>query len=88
MGAIPFPLDHLNTSGHSTFAARPDSVLVTVVPSRYLRRIGSSHQNLPPIPMDRQLPDGDWSPRGQVVNSCKVSPKVGRLPWGKCPTLA
>ena len=41
MGAIPFPLDHLNTNGHSTFAARPDSVLVTVVPSRYLRRIGS-----------------------------------------------
>ena len=35
----------------------------------------SGHQKLAPIPMDRQLPDGDWSTSGRV-NSCKVSPKV------------
>ena len=33
------------------------------------------------IPMDRQLPYGDWSTSGRV-NSCNVSPKVGCLPWG------
>ena len=41
----------------------------------------SRHPKLAPIPMDRQLPDGDWPTSGQV-NSCKVSPKVG------CLTLA
>ena len=34
-----------------------------------------------------ELPDGDWSTSGRV-NSCRVSMKVGCLPWSKRPTLA
>ena len=42
----------------------------------------SGHQKFVPIPMDRQLPEGDMSISGDQliidqVNSCKVSPKVG-----------
>ena len=34
--------------------------------------------------MEEQLPDGDWSPSGQV-NSCKVSPKAGCSAWSNFP---
>ena len=36
----------------------------------------SGHRRLALVPMDRQLPDGYWSTRGQVK------------PWGKRPNLA
>ena len=47
--------------------------------SMEINNIILSHQKLAPLPMDRQLPDGDWLVIGQV-NSCNVSPKVGFYP--------
>ena len=43
----------------------------------------SSHQNVLPIPMDRQHPDGDW-----IILQMEVSLKVGCLPsaFGKQPS--
>ena len=46
----------------------------------------SDHQKLTPIPMDRQLPDGDWSSSGRV-GSWQVSTMVVCLPWGNRSTL-
>ena len=43
------------------------------------------HQNLAAIPMDRQLPDGDWSTNGQVLSSVA---KGWLFTLGQGPTLA
>ena len=44
-----------------------------VIPSWLISGGASSHQKLVPIPMDRQLSDGDWPTRGQI-NPIKVPP--------------
>ena len=50
-------------------------------------RKGIRSPKFTPIPMDRQLPDGDWSTSGRV-NSCKVSPMVGHPGLTSLPSSA
>ena len=45
-----------------------------------------NHQNFTSISTDGQMPDGYWSTSGWVT-SCRKSPKVECLSWGKRPTL-
>ena len=59
----------------------PDSRISSLTCSWLRSEKASGHQKLASIPINRQLPDGDWSTSGPI-NFCKMSPTANCLPWG------